>query len=345
MTASGRGASAAEDRLILWLRQKLSQQGFERVGDDAALLPAPPRGGWAATVDQQIEAVHFLSGTAPATVARRLLAVNLSDLAAMGAEPVYALLTVAAPPTFAFRDFYDSLLRACGKAGVELVGGDVARAPRLHTSLTLLGRRPRRGRWVRRRNGRAGDRLWVGGVLGESAAGRLLLAAGARPSGRGIELPRRFTAAPQVAAAAKRAVRRHLAPRPQLELGRWLGTRRRAAAIDISDGLLLDLERLCRESVVGALIETSQLPLARHCDDLATLLGGLPRQDSIRLALSGGEDYVLLFSLPPAVKPPSHFGCTPIGELRRETGVRLEGISRSGLVSGLASTGWDHLRP
>ncbi len=328
---AGRPVPVEEDRLISWLRQRAAQQGADRLGDDAALVPAP---GWAVTVDQQIEEVHFLRGTPPEIVARRLLAVNLSDLAAMGARPVFALLTVAAPPDFPFRRFHNALLRACRRHGVELAGGDHSRSGRLHTTLTLLGRKPSGGRWLRRANGRAGDRLWVGGSLGEAAIGRLLLAAGARSESRRIVLPRQFTAPQPLAAAARRAVRRHLAPEPQLDLASWLTRRRRAAAIDVSDGLLLDLRRLCRESGVSATIDATELPLAPRADDLATRLG----HEAVELALTGGEDYTLLFSLPRRAVPPPRFRCTAIGELRPGAGVRAEGAP-----GGAPSRpGWDH---
>src|SRR6185436_12693499 len=125
------------------------------------------------TTDSQIEGVHFPPGLDPALVARRLLAVNLSDLAAMGAEPRHAFLALAAPPGFAHRRFFRALLAACRLQGVELAGGDLARDPHhVHAVLTLLGTRPAAGRWLRRDGARPGHRLWHGGTVGESAAGQ-----------------------------------------------------------------------------------------------------------------------------------------------------------------------------
>lgn len=333
-------AGLSEDRLLAWLRGRLARDGEPLLGDDAALLPAV--GPWAATVDSQIAGVHYPPDTDPAVVARRLLAVNLSDLAAMGAEPAYALLALSVPPGFDHRRFFTALLAACRAHGVTLAGGDLARHPATATStLTLLGRRPAGGRWLRRGAAAAGDVLWLGGTVGESAAGRMLLAAGARlvgarAAGR-VELPERFAAPAAMARTAARAVRRHLAPSPQLALGRALGRLRRAAAIDLSDGLALDLARLARESGVGAEIEAERLPLARGFGALCERLGC----DPLALALGGGEDYVLLFALPAGVSPPAEHSCSAIGAVTRARALRWV---RGGRRTPLPRLGWDHLR-
>lgn len=317
-----------EDRLIGWLRRQLERHGPDLLGDDAAFLP---RAGWAVSFDQQIEGTHFRPEIGATTVARRLLAVNLSDLAAVGADPAYALLAIAAPTHYPMKPFFRALLDASRRHGVVLAGGDVARAATPAFGLTVFGRC--HDRWVRRDGGRAGDALWVGGTLGESAAGRRLLERGAAPLGRGIELPAGFPSDRALAAAARRAVRRHLAPRPQLELGRWLASRRRAAAIDVSDGLLLDLERLCRASGTGARIDAAALPVASHFDRLSDYLGS----DPVELAGGGGEDYVLLFALPATTEPPPDLGCHRIGQLVSGRAVRLTG------GPSLSRRGWDHL--
>src|SRR6185295_17407006 len=135
-------------------------------------------GEWALTVDSQIEGTHFLAGLDPAVVARRLLAVNVSDLAAVGAVPAYGLLALSAPPGFDHRRFFRALGAQAKRYGIALGGGDLARAPIVVASLTLLGRR-RAARWLRRDTARPGDALWIGGTLGESALGRLLLERGA----------------------------------------------------------------------------------------------------------------------------------------------------------------------
>jgi thiamine-monophosphate kinase len=310
----------SEDRLLAWLRGRLGPGSL--AGDDAAVLP---RGAWAVTVDSQIAGVHVDPGADPALLARRLLAVNLSDLAAMGALPAYAFLALSAVRGFDHRRFFRAFLAACRSHRLALAGGDLATHPTATTAtLTLLGRRRRGGRWLARGNARPGDALWLGGTVGESAAGRVLLDTGGPGSGAG--------------AAARRAVRRHLLPSPQLALSGWLARQPRAAAIDVSDGVALDLRRLCRESGVGAVVEPEALPLAPGFAALCRRLG----RDPLELALGGGEDYVLLFALPSRREPPARFGCRRIGEIVR--GRRLVLRSADGRTRPLPALGWDHLR-
>ena len=326
-------APSAEDQLLDWLRQQSRGQGGDLIGDDAALLP----NGLAITVDHQIEGVHFPPGLDPAWVAPRLLAVSLSDLAAVGAVPSYAFLALAAPPESDRRRLLAALLRACRQHDVVLAGGDLATAPALHLSLTLVGSRTPRGRWLRRDRARPGDRLWIGGEVGGSAAGRFLLAAGATVTRHTLRLPPGWRAPRDLGDAARRAIRRHLSPQPQLELGQWLARRRRAAALDISDGLALDLARLCRASSVGAVIHLETVPRPAHLTALGKRLG----QSMDELMLHGGEDYVLLFALPARLAPPAGFRCRAIGEILPGAELLQE---RDGHLSPLPRHGWDHLR-
>jgi thiamine-monophosphate kinase len=326
-----RTPGGGEDELVGWLRGRLGKAG-DLLGDDAAMLRLA--GEWALTTDSQIAGTHFLPGVEAAVVARRLLAVNLSDLAAVGAEPAYALLALAAPPGFEHRVFLRAFTEACRRAGVTLVGGDLARAPELVTTLALLGRRRRRGRWLRRDAARAGDVLYVGGTVAESGLGRLLLARGAALRHGRVELPSSFTVDRAIAGAASRAVRRHLLPAPQLGLSAELARRRRCACIDVSDGLARDLGRLAAASGVGATVELAALPLPADAARLATRLAA----DLDELALGGGEDYVLLFSLPASSPAPA--GCAPIGRIERRPGLRLR---REGRIEPLPAVGWDHL--
>jgi len=332
-TTSRLAAPSGEDRLLDWLRRRSPAAATDLLGDDAALLAED----LAVTVDHQIEGVHFARGLDPAWVGSRLLAVSLSDLAAVGALPRYAFLALASPPEADRRRLFDGLLRACRRYGVALAGGDLATSTTLHLSLTLVGSRPPRARWLRRDRARPGDRLWVGGDLGGSAAGQLLLATGGTVAHRRFRLPPGWRAAKEVNTAARLAMRRHLSPQPQLELGQWLGRRRRAAALDISDGLALDLARLCRASGVGAVLRPATIP---HSPGLAALSCRLERSID-DLVLHGGEDYVLLFTLPPRLRPPSQFDCQVIGEIQAgRTLLREDG----GRLSPLLVRGWDHLR-
>lgn len=322
----------SEDSLIDWLRR---QPGASLIGNDAAVLPeAPSNLPFAVTVDHQIEGVHFPAGLDPALLARRLLAVNLSDLAAMGASPAYAFLALAAPTGFDHKRFFKALLAACRHHGLELAGGDLAKNPHgVTAALTLLGTKEKGSRWLTRDGARPGHDLWLGGTVGESAAGRMLIERGARLAGRRVEPPPGFEA---FSSEVGRAVRRHLQPSPQLDLGRWLGLQREGAAMDVSDGVARDLHRLCRASHAGAEIEAESLPLPHRFTRLCETIGA----DPLTLALGGGEDYVLLFTLPADVTPPPELTCRRIGTITGRSGVALlSGDSRR----ELPALGWDHL--
>lgn len=323
-----------EDRLVAWMRRAMP--GGDLIGDDAAILDAE---AWAVTVDTQVGGVHQPVDLDPAWSARRLLAVNLSDLAAMGARPAYAFLSLGAPADYDRRRFLRAFGQAAAAHGLALAGGDLSRQPRLSATLTLLGRRPPRGRWLERTAARPGDALWVGGRLGEAALGLAVLAAGARLEGRAIRLPPAPRLSQRSRAAARRAVRRQLRPEPQLLLGEHLATSgERVAAIDLSDGLAKDLYRLCRAGGVGAEIVVERLPRTPRFETLARAFD----RDPLELALFGGEDYVLLFSLPAASIVPDAFGCRRIGTMRAERGVWLRCGERS--RRRLPDRGWDHLK-
>jgi thiamine-monophosphate kinase len=325
-----------EDQLIDWLCRRLDAP---LIGDDAAVLP--PGGPFAVTVDHQIAGVHFPPGLDPALLARRLLAVNVSDLAAMGASPAYAFLALAAPVGFDHKRFFTALLAACRTFGARLAGGDLAKNPRgVTAALTLLGTKDEPSRWLRRDGAAVGHDLWLGGTVGESAAGRLLIERGARLMGRRVELPdflEAFSSLRSLRAAARRAVRRHLQPRPGIELGRWLGRQPAGAAMDVSDGVARDLHRLCRASGAGAEIDAHALPFS----DCFELLCEAIEADPLALALGGGEDYVLLFTLPAGLAPPPEFSCRRIGTITKRHGVAL--LSEGGRRELPADLGWDHI--
>lgn len=322
-----------EDRLLRWLRSRLDSS---LIGDDAAVLP--PGGPFAVTVDSQISGVHFVADLDPAILARRLLAINLSDLAAMGAAPAYAFLALSTADGFDHRRFFRSLLAACRRHDLTLAGGDLARSPGgTVATLTLMGTKPEGGRWLRRGDARPGHDLWLGGPVGESAAGAILVDRGARLAGSHVELPGSFDrASASLRSTARRAVRRHLLPEPQLALGAWLGRQEEGAAMDVSDGVARDLHRLCRESAAGAEVVAEALPFPARFSALCETIG----TDPLALALGGGEDYVLLFTLPAGTAPPAHFGCRRIGRITRERRIQL---ARDGSRGELPALGWDHL--
>lgn len=321
-----------EDDLIHWLKGRAEGLGGELIGDDAAVLPAG--GPWAVTVDTQLEGVHFFPGLDPAILAQRLLAVNLSDLAAMGAEPAYGFLTLAGPGSWDRRRFFDTLLAACEPWGLKLAGGDLAYRGEVAATLTLMGRPcDDPGDFLRRHLARPGERLWLGGSVGLSALGFELVRRGATLDFNGpVSLPFDLPAgAPR--ALAERAVRRHLLPRAQLDLGRRLVAMGGRAAMDISDGLAKDLHRLCRASGVAAHIDLAALDEPPGFTELNAIVA----KPWLDLALGGGEDYVLCFSLQDGLEPPQ--GCLALGRLDFGSGVFDQDGRR------IPAVGWDHLTP
>lgn len=299
------------------------------IGDDAAKIAG--REELAITMDTQTEGVHFFPGFAPAMLAERALAVNLSDLAAMGAAPRYVFLSLGAPPEFDRRAFFRAFLRAVQASGALLAGGDLSRTREKHVVITLLGARQKR--FLERSGARPGDVLYLGGEIGVSALGFELLRQGAAFTRNGAAPPEFLEK--NFLPAARHALARHLLPRPQLALGTELARDHAAGgALDVSDGLARDLHRLCRESGVGAEVRAEDLPMPPAARRLAARLG----RSWLELALGGGEDYVLLFTLPAADAPPA--GATAIGNIvagRRVT------LLADGRRRALPPFGFDHL--
>ncbi len=327
--------AGGEDRLTAWLAN-LAGSG-DRIGDDAALVTVGGR-KLALSVDSQRANVHVPSDLDPAAAARRLLAVCLSDLAATGAEPRWALLALGVDDEKSARRFLAALVRRGRRYGIELIGGDTARPSspgQLDASLTVIGEVPPGSHPLTRSAARAGDELWVGGTVGESALGLELVSRGARIVGRKARLPEGLP--PDLASAASRVVRRHLEPRPQLELGMTLGRRAPpGAAIDISDGLAVDAGRLCRASGVGCVVERAAITPRADAGRLAAHLG----LDPLERVLGGGEDYVLLFTLP-AKATFQQPGCRRIGHITSRPGMSL--LGPGGDLDPLSPEGWDHL--
>jgi thiamine-monophosphate kinase len=337
-----------EEAFVAWLGRRLPRAP---IGDDTAELAA--RGRLLVTVDQQIEGTHFASGLDLDTLGRRLLTVNLSDLAASGARPRWALLALGLPHDTDPRPLVEGLLAEATKYRVTLAGGDVAHSLLLSASLTLIGEKPRRAAPLGRDRARAGHALWLGGPVGESAVGCELVLRGAQlrhsasrrsaTENSAVSIPKTkdFHLRGKLLGAARRAVARHLVPVPQMELGFWLAGlgRRAGAVIDVSDGLAKDLRRVCTASGVGAELDLRLLRrvVAPGHEELATALG----LDPIALALAGGEDYVLLFTLPGSVVPPARFGAFRVGTVT--AGRRVVYLDGAGRRHPLPRLGWDHL--
>jgi thiamine-monophosphate kinase len=299
------------------------------MGDDAALVSGTPGYEIVLTCDWFLEGTHFLRDRHPAdAVGWKCLARAVSDIAAMGAVPRCFLLSLALPRGLAgswLEDFLGGLRRAARRFGCSLAGGDTTERREILINVTVVGE-VRRGREVRRSGARPGDIIYVSGRLGEAELGLRLL----RERKRG-------------SSAEDARLRKHLYPEPRLELGRWLGEKRVASALmDLSDGLSSDLRRLCEASGVGAVIRSERLPTVRVTE--ADRKHGV---DPLQLALHGGDDYELLFTVPASKakrlpRSVDRVAITPIGEITRVREVMVtDGDGRSRV---LEPRGWDPFR-
>lgn len=299
--------------------------------DDAALL-APPEGcDLVLAADAMIEGVHFLADEPADLVARKLLRVNLSDLAAMGARPLGYLLTAAWPESTEearIARFAEGLAEDQAIFPVRLLGGDTTRTPGpLALSLTAVGAVPA-GRSLRRGGARAGDLVFVSGTIGDAALGLKVL-----------------TGALRVADEGDRAalVARHRLPEPRLALGEALLEAGLAtAAIDVSDGLVADVGHIAETSGLAARIEAAAVPLS------AAAGRALARDPALGAAIyGGGDDFELAFAAPPEraealadLAGRLGLAITRIGELTAGAGVRL--VDESGQEVALSAAGWTH---
>jgi thiamine-monophosphate kinase len=275
------------------------------IGDDGAVLEPSPGVPLVAVTDLLVEDVHFRRRYArPADIGWKAMAVNLSDVAAMGGRPRWALVALALPPAVTADEvaaFYEGALAVARDHDTVLVGGDTSSSPRgWIVNVTVLGeaRRP-----VLRSGARPGDVVAVTGTLGRSAAGLAVLET---PGGGGLpEGPRR------------RAIEAHLRPRPRCAEGGWLGAQDGVTAmIDCSDGLATDLGHIAAESAVGARVVTDRLPVDAAVREVAGALGA----DPLAWATGGGEDYELLLTCAPAALDALRHG------LREATGTTLTAI-------------------
>jgi thiamine-monophosphate kinase len=290
------------------------------IGDDAALLDVPAGRQLVACTDTLVAGVHFPVGTTPEDIGWKALAVNLSDLAAMGAEPAWALLALTLPDADAafverFAEGFAELARA---HGVALVGGDTTQGP-FAVTVTALGFVPH-DLALTRGGARVGDAVFVTGTLGDAAGALRVL----RDSGENaVELQARLH-------------------RPQPRIAAGLALRGVASAcIDVSDGLLADLDHVCAASNVGAEIEADALPVS------PALTASFDAKTCRDLALAGGDDYELCFTAPAAreteiVEALARIGCgaTRIGRIVAGSGVRV--LDVGGNEIEIAHAGWEH---
>jgi len=311
--------------MIAAIRKRALQMGGRKkgilslgIGDDCAILRPRRNQEVVVTTDLFLENVHFnRQWHPPESVGHRCLARGLSDLAAMGARPEAACLSLALPEelTGEWRErFFNGLMALAERCQVPLAGGDTAKAPMVIADIVLLGSVPK-GEALLRSGARAGDLLYVTGALGGSAAELLALE----------QQPANFS-------GTSTAGHPHLYPEPRLAAGRKL-RKLATAAIDVSDGLSTDLAHLCEESGLAAEIDAAALPV----DARATL----------EQALHGGEDYELLFAARPKMLIPSKLGGVSIHDIgrlkKRGKGPQLT-LDRDGVLTELVAAGWEHFR-
>jgi thiamine-monophosphate kinase len=332
------------------------------IGDDCAVLTPRPGEELVVTTDFSIEGRHFRRAWhPPEAIGHKCLARGLSDIAAMGARPIAAFVSLAIPRDLTqpprvphvshlrraskseswITRFYTGLLALAEREHVTLAGGDLSESPSLaFADIIVIGAAPK-GRALLRSTARAGDIVYVTGTLGAAAAELARLEAASKPASLGHTLPQRWVPHPGEARVGERdadqASHPHFYPQPRLAAGHALLRRRLATAcIDISDGLSTDLLHLCEESKLSAEIDAAAIPV----DAAATL----------QQALHGGDDYELLFTASPRARVPRQLGGVaihPIGRLlaRKPRGPLMTLTAQSGSRtkrSPLTPQGWQH---
>ena len=293
------------------------------VGDDAALLDSPAGCDLVAAIDTLVEGVHFPPGCPAASVGHRALAVNLSDMAAMGATAAWALLALTLPRIDEdwLAEFAAGFAELARGHDVALVGGDTTSGP-LSVSVQILGHVPR-GQALLRAGAKAGDLLFVSGTPGDAAAG-LAVEQG------------RLSATAEIATYLRK---RFLYPSPRMALGKSLRGLA-SACIDVSDGLLGDAGKLAHASGCGVELAYGDLPVSEE------LVAAVGAQRARELALTGGDDYELCFAVSPAnldklrrELPPERWGYAAIGTVRAQPGAV---VTRDGNVIEFSHSGYDH---
>ena len=322
----------SEDKLIGRVRRRFTQTRQRPrvgIGDDAAILAASGGMEWVVTTDAFLENVHFLRRVhPPKAIGFKALARATSDIAAMGARPLYFFLTLGLPEDCSgtwLDQFLAGMAGAARRFGLTLAGGDTTRYPSILMSLTVVGEVDR-GRAILRSGARPGDILCVSGTLGEAELGLRLIQANSnkRPG-------------------VSKLLKKHFYPEPRLKLGAWLNSRHFATSmIDTSDGLSTDLGHLCEASGVGAVVWSSKIPAVSIPPKLQKR--GL---NPLQLALNGGEDYELLFTVPKRLisRLPRRLGSLPItliGEITRSKKILLKDHQER--IKPLRSGGWDPFR-
>ncbi len=344
-------ADIGEDRFLARLRERVPLSGPRvklGIGDDAAALALPAGELALVSTDVLVENVHFTRQTLPPRyIGRKAVAVNASDIAAMGGCPIGLLASICVPVATEVEELlavFDGIIERTGELDIDFVGGNLSESSGPMTvDVSILGA-SLGGRMLTRRGSRPGDSIYMSGKLGAAAQGLVLLKEGMAVSASGALLvPQHLREVP--VPLAEICLRAHMDPEPRVELGRFLNEHNVASScIDLSDGLSRDLNRICRESGVGARIEETALPI--HPGVLAW--EPVRRRPPLEQALAGGEDYELLFTASDDRMLGEWQGgqgeiVTRIGVVTKpDEGVKLH--LRDGTERVVSSVGWDHFQ-
>jgi thiamine-monophosphate kinase len=305
-----------------------SKYNLNLVGDDCAVIPKSSEIDMVVTADMLVEDIDFrLDWTDPFLLGRKALTVSLSDIAAMGATPCWAMLSIAIPDGLWKEDFlkvlYEGWHSQARKYGMILIGGDISRSPdKLVIDSVVIGEAPR-GKALLRSGARPGDLIYVSGTLGGAAGGLRLLESGDR-------FDKTFND------ARNRLIKKQLDPEHQLTLGNLLlSDEISSAAIDVSDGFSTDVFHICEMSAVGCVIHGDLLPID---PDLLNIFGD---EEAFEMALNGGEDFQLIFTVPPEKEGDLDVeGITKVGEITSASkGIKL---TRNGEHTDLRPDGFKH---
>jgi thiamine-monophosphate kinase len=342
-------AEIGEDRFLARLRERMPKPGPRvklGIGDDAAALALPDGELALLSTDILVENVHYTRQTLPPRyIGRKAVAVNASDIAAMGGCPVGLVVSICVPSETEVEELltvFDGIIERTAELEIDFVGGNLSQsAGPMTVDVNILGA-THGSRMLTRRGARPNDSIYVSGKLGAAAEGLDLLNEGMAVSASGAVLvPQHLREGPGPLAEA--CLQAHMDPEPRLELGRFLNERNVASScIDLSDGLSRDLHRICAESDVGARLDETALPI--HPGVLAW--ERVRRRPALERALAGGEDYELLFTSSDDQMLREWQG--ERGEIVTRIGVATdpdEGIQlhlRDGTKRVLSSVGWDH---
>lgn len=324
MVATSSNMQKLEEEIIHYISGQFpSSEEVFGIGDDCAVIPGASEEDWVVTTDAFVEGIHFLkSQMPPKEVGYKAMAVNISDVAAMGGEPKYAFLTLALPNDFE-PAWFKEVIAGMKYWDVEILGGDTVRSLRdIYFSITLIGSAPRKH--IKYRHGaQVGDRICVTSFLGDSKGGLMAL---------------------QESLDLQKLIHSHFHPTPSPQEGMWLAAQKEVhAMMDISDGLNCDLTRLLKASGCGATIDLEDIPISKALANASSEHSWNP----LEIALTGGEEYCLLLTisdeefkpLQKAFEKQFHHPLYCIGQIENEKGIRYK---KNGKLTKLALKDFEH---